>query len=587
MKKYWIIFGVIGLAALIGWFYFISPAVTDNSGIYKVQKEDLQETISEVGTVVPVKEVDLTFPISGRIAQISVAEGQFVKKGDIMAKVDTSRAEASLASAQASVQEAQSRLDKAYSGATIEDVRVSETAVENAQKKLNSLRATSDKEIASTEANINFAEITLANAQDNFEKQQEKSNEDVRQIYEDALDAIRDANTKSDTAIKTMSYIQGAYFTLSSNEDRAVKDEKKRSENSFKNLQPIIQNATMTDIETISLATDEVLTTLNQISSSLGVIRGYLEDTFGISPSKTDTGYIDAERTSIDAAITSITVTKQAISSAQLTQNITLGSAEAAVESAEAALKQAEASLNAIKAQRDSSLSLAEGELRLAQDQLALKRAGAHKSDITLYRAQVNQALAYVDVIRQDLIESTLYSPTDGTVTKVFSEIGELASPSRPIVSLISEGNFQIEAYISELDVASLDIGDPAEMDFDAFGSSKMFTGHLITIDPFETIVDGDIYYKVTIQLDQYDEGIRSGMTVNIKILTAEKKNILVVPSRYIGEEADVNYVKVYADAVNGEMQYEVVEVETGVRGTEKTEIISGLKEGQKIIPYY
>ena len=105
-----------------------------------------------------------------------------------------------------------------------------------------------------------------------------------------------------------------------------------------------------------------------------------------------------------------------------------------------------------------------------------------------------------------------------------------------------------------------------------------------MSVDPFETISDGDIFYKVVIELDEYDESVRSGMTVNIRIVTAEKEGVLVVPSRYVGVRDDGRYVKLKADNDEG---FELVEVKTGLKGIDMTEILEGLSEGDLIIPYY
>jgi multidrug efflux pump subunit AcrA (membrane-fusion protein) len=69
-------------------------------------------------------------------------------------------------------------------------------------------------------------------------------------------------------------------------------------------------------------------------------------------------------------------------------------------------------------------------------------------------------------------------------------------------------------------------------------------------------------------------------MTANLDILTAEKTNVLIVPTRAVYSKADGRYVKVL-DADN---QTQEVKVEVGLRGVDGTvEIISGLNEGDKV----
>lgn len=589
MKKQWIALGVIILTILGYWGYSSFDEGINGSEVFKVQRQDLDEVISEIGKVVPVKEVDMTFPLSGKVAQVSVIEGQSVSKGDTLIQLNTAKVKANLASSQAAVQEAQSRLDRAYVGSTIAEIRVSETAVANAQNTLDKTRTAVRADESVAESAVDASVTTLANAKKLLADQENKSTEGSIQAYEDALDTLQDTNTKADTTAKTIDYIQEQFFSGSSSEDRAVKNSEKAIDDGFLKVQPFIDAAIISDSISIDTALSEMLTYLNQIADELAIIRSMMDEKFSISPSVTETGYVDAERTSINTGISSLTTALQAVSSASLDGGILLNKYQADIDAAEATLAQAEANLASVRSQGDSQIVNAEGALDLAQSELQLKRSGPTKQDVALYKAQLNQAIAYSDLIRQDLVDSTIYAPTNGIITNVYTEVGELATLSFPVLSMIAEEQYEIESYISELDIPSIDVGDEAEITFDAFGEGRVFIALVTTVNPYETMIDGDIFYKITLELNQYDQGIRSGMTANIKVLTAEKDEVLVIPSRYIGDVDGKKFVKVTTGGVDesGEENYELIEIATGVRGIDLTEVTSGLKEGEKIIPYY
>ena len=80
----------------------------------KVQAEDLQVSVREVGVVDPVTKVDVKSAVSGRILSLRVREGAHVKTGDVLAEVepDVNQAQ-SLSDVQASVKDAQLKLQDA------------------------------------------------------------------------------------------------------------------------------------------------------------------------------------------------------------------------------------------------------------------------------------------------------------------------------------------------------------------------------------------------------------------------------------------------------------------------------------------
>lgn len=587
-KKLFIAGGVILALIILAAGYTKMGNKSDGEETFKVEKQNLTEIISEVGKVVPVKKIELAFPVTGTISQILVKEGDKVAKGAVLARLNTQKTQADLESAQAKITEAQARLDKLNAGAGMEDVKVSETAVKNAENTLEKIKLAAQNNKTLAEAGVKSSQTALTNAENDLADQQKENEEDLKQAYEDALDTLKSSNTKADTALKTIDYIQEKYFNSQQPIDSKITDSEKIADDKFAVLAPIVAAAKISDFESVDTALSEMLSFLNNLADTLKVVRDEIETRIDVSPTVTDNGYVDTDRTNINTAITNTTGAIQTITSAELDNETSERSDQAALDTAKIALSEAEASLSAVQAEWDSKVSDAEGALKLAKDQLALKKAPARTEDIAIYEAQLKQAVAYVGFIQQTLNDSILQAPSDGFVTEINSEAGELASLTKTVVSMIAKEQYQIESYISELDIAFVAVSDPVEISFDAFGSDKIFKGHVVKIDPYETLIDGDVYYKVVIGFDEYDGAIRLGMTADIKIKTAEKENVLVAPSRFVGEEGGKKYVKIpLKNARDGEDPFTKIEITTGLKGEEMTEILSGLTEGQEIIPYY
>jgi len=228
-------------------------------------------------------------------------------------------------------------------------------------------------------------------------------------------------------------------------------------------------------------------------------------------------------------------------------------------------------------------LKTAQSALALAEQELILKKSGATNEEIKAQEAQVEKAQANVLNYETQIAKTILRSPIAGLIIKQDAKEGEIVSANTPVVSVISEAKFKIEANVPEADIAKIEVGDPAEVTLDAYGEEVIFETKVINIEPAETMIEGVATYKITLQFDKEDERIKSGMTANIDVLTDSRENALVVPQRAVASKNGNKTVKILA----GENIKEV-EVKTGLRGSDgNIEIIEGIKEGDKVITSY
>lgn len=226
-----------------------------------------------------------------------------------------------------------------------------------------------------------------------------------------------------------------------------------------------------------------------------------------------------------------------------------------------------------------SALTSASESLISSRSKLALKQAGSVPEKISAQEAALEVARANVSNFESQLAKTVIYSPISGIVTKQDSKIGEIASPSVALISVISDAQYEIEANVPEADISKINKGNKAEVTLDAYGSDVIFMATLSTINPAETIIDGVATYKTTLSFDKSDSRIKSGMTANTDIFGAKKENVLFVQGRAITTKDKIKTVKL----IEGEETREVV-VTTGLRGSNgDVEILSGLKEGDRI----
>ena len=571
----------------------------------KVVRGEVLQTVSATGTVEAETKLDLRFVNAGKIEEINVRVGDDIKEGKVLAKLDTDQLESQLTKAKANLNAAIANLNKLLEGATYEDIRVSETAVENAQIALSNAqinlvdtKISAEKDVANAQASIANAQVSLNSANQNLVNIEISNENNLNQDYDDAWDTLSaslliaynslDTNQtvlNDDDAQDTLSVLNIQYLNNSS-------QSKTTASNSYDSTKDYIDNigADLTH-ENIDQALLDLKNTLENIKTTLNDTSNVLSAT--ITSSKLSQAELDilksnisTARTNTNTAATSITTSRQNISTQKVTNQTNLDSAQASVNSAISSLNLAEQSLAAVQATADTKINSAEnaiksaeGSLKQAQGQLALKKARPRSTDVSLYRAQVQEAQASIELIQDQMGDSILVAPQDGVVVEINGEVGEIASSTTIFLSIIATDNFEIKSNISEVDIAKVKIGDEVEITFDAFGMDKIFKGKITEIDPAQTEISGVIYYKITATFIGNAEVVKPGMTANLDIMTAKRDNTLMIPFQALKEKNDQKYTQILEDGIAKD-----VFVEVGLRGDVNLEITNGLTKGQLVI---
>ena len=209
-------------------------------------------------------------------------------------------------------------------------------------------------------------------------------------------------------------------------------------------------------------------------------------------------------------------------------------------------------------------------------------------AQVEAQRAVVDSAQAGIDSILTQIANTKIISPIDGIVTQKNGDVGELTSLTTPILTVASPGQLHIESNISESDIAKVAVGQTAQVTFDAFGQNQIFNATVTDIDPAATVISDVVYYRVKLNLDNNDPRLKSGMSANVDILTAEKDNVLMIPQRAVKTD---NNGQQYVDVLIGtDVKTQTTQrknVETGLSGDDgMIEIKSGLNEGDKVVTF-
>jgi HlyD family secretion protein len=298
----------------------------------------------------------------------------------------------------------------------------------------------------------------------------------------------------------------------------------------------------------------------------------------------------------------------------------------AALSTSKAGLSQADAQLKEAKANYERNKTLFEkGVISKSEwDKIVSAYESAQAQKQSAYY-QVQSAGASVTEAKDNLNRTTIYSPVDGTISKLDTELGERVVGTQQmtgteILRVANLNNMEVEVDVTENDIVKVKIGDEAEIEVDAYLKRK-FKGEVTSISNSASdsaTADQVTNFKVKVRIlkESYEdmtEGkpasyspFRPGMTATVDIITTRKENILAVPISAVVVKADTTAVKtdIVKEIEDEEQQKKtgksakkfecvfIVEngkavlkpVKTGIQDDTNIEITSGLKKGDKVI---
>lgn len=131
---------IVGVGALISFFWVYQRYFKSEEAsvlLFQAERGALEELVKVRGEVAAQQDFELEFPFSGRVERIFVSEGATAKRGDPLMKLETIDFELDEQRLRAVLSQQEANLSKLLTGATPEDIKISETKVANAQVALD------------------------------------------------------------------------------------------------------------------------------------------------------------------------------------------------------------------------------------------------------------------------------------------------------------------------------------------------------------------------------------------------------------------------------------------------------------------
>ncbi len=526
-NKSGLIAGVVVAALAGGWWVSSRNGAADSGEIQykyeKIEEGELVRSIDATGQLIAETNVDIRSKAGGRVDQILVEEGDIVKKGQLLARIDPSDTRTVVEQAQADVESATARADAAQINLSLEErnrrngVRDAEAALRIARIRYERAQTNAGSQPALTASSLRSARAALA-AQEQALIQLQTV--EVPQLRSDAKSGMERAKIELDAAqadFNRQEELFGLGYVSKAQLDRA-------------------RSAMASSQASYTTAKQRADTIERQLDSRVKQQRSQVEQA--------------------ESAL-KIALTNQSRDTVVLKD---VAEARGQLEQAQLSLEQAQIALLNIQA-------------RAADNRNA--KASTVRSRVTLQNAQVQ------------LDSTTVLAPRDGVVTKKYLEAGTIIPPGTStfsegtaILQLSDTTKMYVECAVDEADIGAVKVGQNVRIIIEAFPGEQL-KGRVSRINPSAETAANITAIKVRVEIDQSSKAaIKPGMNATCEFLTLDIQNALIVPQQAVTREEGKTFVRI--KGTDGKPQK--VEVKLGESGNDGYQVLSGLSAGQEVV---
>jgi len=522
-----------------------SKNVAPTGQAYEVKRGDLNINVSSDGNLTMPDEYDLRFGTNGQVQQIFVEEGDKVKQGALLAMLDDTSQRNAIKTALLNVQTAQNNI--------------------TVQSKTNDATQACDH-LPYTYPDLSVPRIL----------------EQARKDLDKAVNEFKQGNYKDAGRDLIMTYFDvevGADLIASKPDAAALAGAKTNStyypdlyEGGVKN-EPNT-NASVVDYlqqyqqKLLDISNDMKLGAYDKVASKLDAAQQGMSTAYNLAES---TVYLKGgQMFEYPDTATSVDFLQSSIRSLQDLQDYL---AKDNAEPIEAAKK----------------LYITQLNLQVGQDVLENQTSlfvvgkGINWQTLQQYNLALQNAQIALYNGKQNIMNTAIIAPSDGTVVSVNLKKSSVLSAqtysSTTAIKLVDTSSIRFEGLVDEIDIMKVQRGQKVTIAVDAV-PNKVFTGSVKFISPFGTQSGNVVKFAVTIQLDPTDVELRGGLSATADISVYSAKNVLLVPVSVVVTTPSGPVVAI-VNPTTGQPEYRPVTL--GQQNLQYAEVLSGLKEGDKV----
>ncbi|HEY7444079.1 MAG TPA: efflux RND transporter periplasmic adaptor subunit [Vicinamibacterales bacterium] len=231
-----------------------------------------------------------------------------------------------------------------------------------------------------------------------------------------------------------------------------------------------------------------------------------------------------------------------------------------------------------------NALDQAEHRRQAARSQLSIAKAKVAEA-----AANVAQAQASADRAEEELANATIRAPINGTILARDVEVGSpvssilnMGAAATPVLTLGDISHVFVRGKVDEADIGHVQLGQPARITVETF-RDRVFKGRVTQISPLGVERDNVTNFEVRVSIDNPGNELKANMTANAEIVLEERTGALIVPEAAITYDAQRKpSVEVFDPAAKDGRRRTPIKV--GISNGTRTQVLDGLKEGDRVI---
>ncbi|MFZ0311702.1 MAG: efflux RND transporter periplasmic adaptor subunit [Candidatus Korobacteraceae bacterium] len=227
---------------------------------------------------------------------------------------------------------------------------------------------------------------------------------------------------------------------------------------------------------------------------------------------------------------------------------------------------------------------------------MAVNKRDVARAQLVVNKAKVSQAQAEVEKdeaslkqFQEQLSYTTITAPIDGVVLSRDVEVGDavssilvLGSGATLVMTLGDTSEVYVKGKVDESDIGKVYLGQPARIRVETF-KDKTFTGHVTKISPMGVEKDNVTTFEVRVSINNPGGELKAEMTANAEIILDEHHDVLMIPEGAIMYDKDKK-ASVDIPVPSAKDGMKKIAVNIGISNGVKTEVLSGLKEGDQVV---
>ena len=200
------------------------------------------------------------------------------------------------------------------------------------------------------------------------------------------------------------------------------------------------------------------------------------------------------------------------------------------------------------------------------------------------YKVELENKLIDVANKRDDFLKTVIMTPVDGIVVSVGVKENDVLSSqdysSAGTIQVVDTSQIKFVGTVDEIDILKIKTGQKASVSVDAI-PDRTFPGTVSFISPFGTPnTSGVVKFNITVLLDPTDVDLKGGLSATADIAIQSVEDALLLPVTAVTTTPSGSFVNLATDNTT---KTEKREVKLGAQTTQYVQILSGLKEGDRV----